>query len=113
MLAQLPNDLLVKVDVATMAHGLRRRSPLLDKRVIELVARIPTALKLRRLRTKYLLKRLAERYVPGEVLHRRKQGFSLPTSHWLRGDLGALLKPILLSGQAVRRATSAPTPWRS
>lgn len=103
MLANLPNDLLVKMDVATMAHGLETRSPLLDYRVTELTCKIPPHLKIKQWRSKYLLKKLAERYLPKELLYRRKQGFSLPTSEWLRSGLGVALKPILLSDAALRR----------
>jgi asparagine synthase (glutamine-hydrolysing) len=108
MAALLPNDLLVKVDVATMAHGVEARAPWLDRRLVELSCRIPPQLKIRGWRTKHLLKRLAARYIPRQLLHRPKQGFSLPTSHWLRGELGEALAPILLSDAARRRGYFRP-----
>ena len=83
----LPDQLLAKMDVSTMAHGLEARSPLLDTALIEYAARIPTDLRLQGITTKYLLKRLAERYVPREVLHRLKRGFVMPASDWLGKEL--------------------------
>lgn len=93
-----------------MAHSLEARSPLLDTALVELAARIPAGLKIKRFQTKYLLKRLAQRYVPPEVIFRRKQGFTMPVADWLRGDLGPMLKSLLLSPQALDRGyLQAPT----
>lgn len=108
MMALLPNDFLVKVDVATMAHGLEARSPFLDERVIQLACKIPSRLKLKHWRTKYLLKRLAEKYLPAEVLYRRKQGFSVPISRWLQDDLSTTLRSVLLSKAARERGYFCP-----
>lgn len=108
LVTYLPDQLLVKMDVTTMAHSLEARSPLLDKGVLELAARIPADLKIRGYRTKYLLKRLAERYVPGEVIYRRKQGFTMPIATWLRGELGGSLKQMLLSPEALGRGYFRP-----
>ena len=94
----LPNDILTKVDIASMCHGLEVRVPLLDHQLVELVAQIPWTLKLHAEpdgsdpewpahTTKYLLKKLAEHYLPRQVLHRPKQGFSIPLGEWIR-DLG-------------------------
>jgi asparagine synthase (glutamine-hydrolysing) len=83
----LPDQLLSKMDTATMAHSLEARSPLLDRALVEFGMRLPISLKLKRYRTKFLLKRLAERYLPHEVIYRRKQGFVLPLASWLRGRL--------------------------
>jgi asparagine synthase (glutamine-hydrolysing) len=66
----LPDDLLVKEDRMTMAAGLEGRVPLLDDDVVAFAARVPAHLKVRRLTTKYLLKQVAERYLPREVVHR-------------------------------------------
>ena len=82
----LPDQLLAKMDTSTMAHSLEARSPLLDKQVIEYAARIPTAMRLKGYTTKHLLKRLAARYVPEEVIYRRKQGFPAPMSQWVFED---------------------------
>jgi asparagine synthase (glutamine-hydrolysing) len=90
------------MDVSTMAHSVEARSPLLDTALIEYSAGIPTNLRLRRNTNKYLLKRLAERYLPHEAIYRRKMGFVAPFADWwLRGELApyveaALQSPVLL-----------------
>jgi asparagine synthase (glutamine-hydrolysing) len=91
----LPGDLLVKVDIATMAHSLEARSPLLDHHLMELAARLPTGMKLKRLRGKFILKEAARGLVPDEVIHRRKHGFGVPIASWLRGDLKAMTHDVL------------------
>jgi asparagine synthase (glutamine-hydrolysing) len=91
----LPDQLLVKADRSSMAHSLEARSPLLDRALIEYAATIPTALRLKHFRTKYLLKRLAERYVPSSVVYRRKKGFVMPGSRWLRGELSPYVRAAL------------------
>lgn len=91
----LPDQLLVKMDVSTGAHSVEARSPLLDTRLLEFAATIPIEQMTRRFRTKYLLKRLAERYVPREVLYRRKRGFVMPASRWLREDLAPYARVLL------------------
>ena len=91
----LPDQLLTKMDVSTMAHSVEARAPLLDRDLIEYAARIPTSLRLRGFTTKYLLKRLAERYVPQDVLYRRKRGFVMPASDWLRGNLQPYVRAAL------------------
>lgn len=83
----LPGDYLQKVDVATMAFSLEAREPLLDHKVVEWAMRLPEAWKLRGDQTKYLLKRLAYRYVPAALLDRPKMGFVVPIDDWLRGPL--------------------------
>lgn len=108
LLTVLPDLLLTKLDVATMAHGLEARSPLLDLRLVELSNKIPADRKIQHWQSKSLLKHLAQKYLPREVIHRSKQGFSLPTSDWLRADLGELLEPFLLSPQARARQYFQP-----
>ena len=83
----LPDQLLVKMDVSTMAHSVEARSPLLDTALIEFAAQLPTELRLPGFGTKHLLKRLAERYIPAEVVYRKKRGFVMPTDTWLVQDL--------------------------
>jgi asparagine synthase (glutamine-hydrolysing) len=90
-----PDQLLAKADVSSMAHSLEARSPLLDTEMIEFAATIPTALRLRGWETKHLLKRLASRFVPRDVLYRRKQGFVIPASRWLRGPLAPYVRAAL------------------
>lgn len=91
----LPDQLLARADRASMAHGLEARSPLLDRALIEYVATIPTAIRLPGFETKHLLKRLAQRFVPREVLYRRKRGFVMPAARWLRGDLAPFVRAAL------------------
>ena len=88
----LPDQLLAKMDVSTMAHSLEARAPLLDMRLLEYAATIPTHQRIRHYRTKHLLKKLSERYVPREVLYRRKKGFVMPAADWLRGELNPFLR---------------------
>lgn len=83
----LPDDYLQKVDIASMAYSLECREPLLDHELVEWAMRLPTSWKLRGGENKYLLRRLAYRYVPRSVLDRPKQGFGVPIDEWLRGPL--------------------------
>lgn len=109
----LPYDLLVKVDITTMAHSLEARSPFLDHKVMEYSARLPRHFKIRRTTLKYLLKKVAERLLPAEVLHRRKMGFGIPVSAWLRGDLRDLVQDTLLSPTFAGRGYFRPEAVRS
>jgi asparagine synthase (glutamine-hydrolysing) len=85
--AYLPDDILVKVDRASMAIGLEMRAPLLDHRFVELAWRTPSSLRMSARRGKIALYRLLERRVPRELFDRPKQGFSVPLNAWLRGPL--------------------------
>jgi len=105
--AFLPEDILVKVDRASMATSLETRAPFLDHKVIELMATIPEKLKTRGNTGKYLLKKLAEKYVPHEVIYRSKMGFMIPAAHWFRDSLrneieDKLLAPNSLTSKFVR-----------
>jgi len=104
----LPNDLLVKVDIASMAVSLEARSPFLDHHVIEFAASLPEHLKLRGLTTKYLLKRVLRKLVPVENLNRPKMGFGVPLSHWFRGPMKNFLGETLLSDRALGRGLFKP-----
>ena len=104
----LPNDLLVKVDIATMAVSLEARSPFLDHKVIEFAASLPEKLKLRGLTTKYLLKRVLRQLLPSENLGRRKMGFGVPIGHWFRGTLEPFLRETILSDKALARGLFRP-----
>jgi asparagine synthase (glutamine-hydrolysing) len=99
----LPDDILVKVDVASMAFGLETRAPLLDHKLAELVATLPARLKMRGLETKSILKRALAPRLPREILHRRKMGFGVPLEHWFRGALSSLLEETLLARRALER----------
>jgi len=85
----LPDDILAKVDRASMAHSLEVRVPLLDHVFVEHVAAIPADLKIHKGTGKYIFKRALEGLVPDEVLTRRKMGFSVPLDLWFRGELRA------------------------
>jgi asparagine synthase (glutamine-hydrolysing) len=99
----LPDDLLVKMDIATMAHSLEARSPLLDQVFMETAASLPANGKLSRRSTKRLFKDALRPWLPGEVVDRRKMGFSVPLASWFRGELRDLPREILLDGQATER----------
>jgi asparagine synthase (glutamine-hydrolysing) len=101
ILTYLPDDLLVKMDIACMAHGLETRSPMVDHALVEFAARLPSDLKLRHGVKKYLLKRVAQSRIPASILDRPKQGFGVPIAEWLRGPLRDLLHDTLF-GQAAR-----------
>ena len=84
----LPEDVLFKVDRMSMANSLEVRVPLLDHYLMEWVLRLPFDMRFRAGRGKYLLRKLAVRYLPPEILKPRKQGFTIPIGDWLRGELG-------------------------
>ncbi len=104
----LPDDLLVKLDRATMAHGLEARSPFLDHRLVEFVASLPVHLKIRRGRTKYLLKTAMRDVLPDRILDRKKQGFLVPIDRWFRGDCRDFLRESLLSERCLGRGYFRP-----
>ena len=83
----LVDDILAKVDRASMANSLEVRCPLLDHKLMELVAQIPSGLKLRHNQGKYVFKKALQRVVPREVLTRTKKGFAVPVAEWFRGEL--------------------------
>jgi asparagine synthase (glutamine-hydrolysing) len=100
----LPDTLMVKLDIASMAHSLEARAPLLDHHFLEFAARIPADLKLRNGRiSKYIFKRAAEPFLPHEVIYRPKMGFGVPTDHWFRNELKELVSETLLSPRALGR----------
>jgi asparagine synthase (glutamine-hydrolysing) len=91
----LKDDLLVKVDRATMRYGLETRVPLLDHTVVEFALNLHPSLKLRNGTSKYLLKEVLYRYVPKSLFDRPKWGFSIPLQEWLLGDLAFLIDETL------------------
>jgi len=99
----LPDDLLVKVDVASMAHGLEARSPFLDHEFMEFAATIPAGLKMRRGQTKAILKSAMADRLPRELLHRPKMGFGVPIDRWLRNELHDMTYDVLLSDKSAAR----------
>jgi len=104
----LPDDVLVKVDVASMAHGLEARSPFLDRRLMEYAARLPAGMKLGRRRGKRVLRAALARRLPPDVLHGRKRGFGVPLDSWFRGPLGAHAREVLLSRRCRERGLFDP-----
>ncbi len=99
----LPDDLLVKVDIASMAHSLEARSPFLDHEFMEFAATIPFDLKVRGRTKKYILKQALRGLLPGSILDRPKMGFGVPIDHWLRHDLRELAHDTLLGPRAASR----------
>lgn len=98
----LPDCLLVKTDIASMAYGLELRSPLLDHKLWEFVARLPESLKRRGNVGKILLKRFCSTILPSAIINRPKAGFGVPLSHWFRTDLRNHLRETLLDGSLAR-----------
>jgi asparagine synthase (glutamine-hydrolysing) len=93
----LPLDVLTKVDRMTMAHSIEARPPLLDHRLVEFAARIPTHLRLHDGTTKYLLKQAMRGILPDDIIDRPKQGFAVPLARWFRGPLAGFARDVLLS----------------
>ncbi|MBI3014311.1 MAG: asparagine synthase C-terminal domain-containing protein, partial [Candidatus Tectomicrobia bacterium] len=93
----LSDDLLVKEDRMTMAHGLESRVPFLDRDVVEFAWKLPGNLKVKGWATKYILKKAAERVLPREIVHRTKHGFAVPLAEWFRNGLKEMAYDLLLS----------------
>jgi len=104
----LPDALLVKVDIATMAHSLEGRSPLLDHRFMEFAATLPPDFKLRGETSKYIFKKTVRGLVPSEIIDRPKKGFSVPLEHWFRHELRGLTEDLLLDRQSAARGYFRP-----
>ena len=112
-LLYLPEDLLAKVDIASMANSLEARSPLLDHRIVEFCAALPSSYKLRGRTSKWLLRQLMRDRLPPEILTRPKMGFGVPVGEWLRGELRPLLEDTLLSSRSLNRGYFKPAAVRA
>jgi asparagine synthase (glutamine-hydrolysing) len=87
LITYLPDDILTKVDRASMAYSLESRTPLLDHRIVEFAFNLPHNLKYKNSNLKYILKKLLYKYIPKKIVNRPKQGFGVPIYDWLRNDL--------------------------
>ena len=85
------DDVLTKVDRATMSVSLEGRDPLLDHRLIEYLARVPSNMKYKNKEGKYLLKKILYKYIPKDIVNKQKSGFQIPLNEWLRGKLKPLV----------------------
>ena len=107
----LPDDILVKVDRMSMAHALEVRCPYLDHVLVERVFNLPLSFKIHGGETKYLLKRIARRYLPPDVVHRKKQGFMVPLETWFRKELRSLWEDEVL-GSSLYDPEAVGRIWR-
>ncbi len=103
MRTYLPDDLLVKVDRASMAVSLEARSPFLDHHLVQFAAAVPPDFKLRRGTTKYVLRKALHGLLPDGIINRKKHGFGVPVGAWFRGELAPYAQDVLLGKQATKR----------
>jgi asparagine synthase (glutamine-hydrolysing) len=109
----LTDDILVKVDRASMAHSLEVRAPILDHKLMELAATMPSSVKLRGMNGKYIFKKALAKTLPQSVLHRNKMGFAVPLSQWFRNDLKEFAHSILFaeSGDTLLTGATIKRVW--
>ena len=99
----LPDDLLVKADKMTMANSIELRVPLLDHRLLEFAASLPSSFKLKGFSTKHILKKTMSQRIPQAILNRKKTGFPVPYESWLRNDLKDLVWGVLTDRETINR----------
>lgn len=113
----LPDDILVKVDRASMAVSLETRAPFLDRDVMEFAWRLPMSMKLRGSKGKWILRQLLDRHVPRALIERPKMGFAIPLDQWLRGLLrewaGDLLAEDRLRREGYLRPEAITSTWQA
>lgn len=97
----LPGDILVKVDRMSMANSLEVRSPLLDHKVIEFAAKIPSRFKMKGHEKKYILKKSFQKILPNDILNRKKHGFDVPLDRWFKNELSQMAEDKLLNNKAI------------
>lgn len=108
LVTYLPCDLMTKVDIASMAHGLECRQPFLDHRLVELAARMPVELKYRRGVGKRILLETFSDIIPKQIVRRKKMGFGVPLDAWFRGPLVEMSNSVLLDQKALGRGFFRP-----
>jgi asparagine synthase (glutamine-hydrolysing) len=106
----LPDDLLVKVDRASMSVSLESRAPMLDHQLVEFAWRLPEKLLVRNGRSKWILRQVLDRYVPRHLVERPKAGFGMPLAKWLRGELGEWAQHLLDEGAIRAQGFLDPVP---
>ncbi|RPH66282.1 MAG: asparagine synthetase B, partial [Burkholderiales bacterium] len=105
---QLPDDLLMLTDKMSMAVSLECRVPLLDRKLVELAARMPASVKIRGGRLKYLMKEALRDVLPADILHREKRGFGAPIGAWIKRSLAPVVQTLLSRDSVARRGLFRP-----
>jgi len=108
LMTRMPEHNLTMVDRMTMAHSLESRAPFMDHKVVEFAAAVPAHLKLKGWRLKHMLRQLALRYLPGELVHRPKQGFGFPLGAWMRTDVRNFLQALIRHSRFVQLGLFEP-----
>lgn len=98
----LADDILYKVDIASMANSLEVRVPLLDHKLVEFVSSVPSKYKLKSRNGKMFFKKILEKRLPRDILYRKKRGFEIPISSWFRNDLAGYIRDLLLSSALLK-----------